>query len=117
MKRIFVVVFTLGLMITIPLAAETVEGILMDKMCSSMVAEKGFPAAKMHTKECALMPNCVASGYGVVTPAGEFYKFDSAGDKKASETLKQTDKKDNLTVTVEGKIEGDNIKVKSLKLT
>jgi hypothetical protein len=99
------------------LRAEMVEGILMDKMCSGMVAEKGFGAAKMHTKECALMPNCAASGYGVVTEDGEFLKFDASGDKKASEALKATGKKDNITVSVDGKVSGDTITVQSLKIT
>ena len=99
------------------LHAEMVEGILMDKMCSGMVAEKGFGAAKMHTKECALMPNCAASGYGVVTEDGKFLKFDASGDKKAAEALKATSKKDNITVSVDGKVSGDTITVQSLKIT
>ena len=117
MKRIFLAVLTAALMLSMPLAAETFEGILMDKMCSGMVAKKGFAAAKMHTKECALMPNCAESGYGVVTSDGKFLKFDDGGDKKAAKALKATDKKDNLTIKVDGKVNGDTLKVKSLKLT
>jgi hypothetical protein len=100
-----------------PLAAETVKGILMDKMCSGMVAEKGFAAAKMHTKDCALMPNCSASGFGVVTADGKFLTFDGKGNKQAMKALEATEKKDNLTVKVDGKIKGDQIKVKKLDLT
>lgn len=99
------------------LSAETVEGVLMDKMCSAKAAKEGFAAAKMHTNECALMPNCAKSGYGVVTEDGSFLKFDAAGDKQAAEALKATNKKDNITVTVDGKVSEDSIAVKSLKIT
>ncbi len=90
MKHIFLATCIAVLLSTTPLAAETVEGVLMDKMCSGMVAEKGFAAAKMHTKECALMPNCSASGYGVVTEDGKFVKFNKKGDKPALEALAGT---------------------------
>ena len=82
-----------------------------------MVAEKGVGAAKMHTKDCALMPNCKASGYGVVTADGTFLKFNKSGDKKAVKLLEGTDKKDNIGISVDGKVDGDSIKVKSLKLS
>ena len=39
----------------------------------------GIDAAKSHTKDCALMPKCKASGYGVVTADGKFLKFDEDG--------------------------------------
>ncbi len=117
MKHIFLATCIAVLLSTTPLAAETVEGVLMDKMCSGMVAEKGFAAAKMHTKECALMPNCSASGYGVVTEDGKFVKFNKKGDKPALEALAGTDKKNNITVSVDGKVQGQNIDMKSLKIT
>ena len=37
-------------LVSLLLAAENVEGILVDKMCSSKIVEKGYGAAKMHTK-------------------------------------------------------------------
>lgn len=117
MKHIYVVLFEFVLLTSVPLAAESVEGILMDKMCSGMVAKKGFDAAKSHTKDCALMDNCKASGYGVVTADGKFLKFDESGDQKAVKALQETNKKDNLNVNVEGKVEGDTIKVSNLKIT
>ena len=46
MKRTILVLFTL-LALSAPLAAEQVEGILMDKMCSGMVQKKGYAAAEM----------------------------------------------------------------------
>ncbi len=114
MKTTLLVLFSL--MLVIPAAAATVEGILIDNMCSMMVQKKGFGAAKMHQKSCALMPDCQKSGFGVATEAGKYYKLDDAGNKQALAALKGTDKEDNLTVTVDGSISGDTIAVKSLKL-
>ena len=101
----------------LPLAAENVEGYLVDKMCSGKIVEKGVDAAKMHTKMCAQMADCKASGYGVVTAEGKFLKFDGKGDKLAVTALEGTDKEDNISVKVDGKVDGGNIAVASLNLT
>ena len=67
MKRILITVSMLFVALSAPLAAEKVEGYLVDKACSAKVVKGGVDAAKAHTKDCALMPNCKESGYGVVT--------------------------------------------------
>ena len=117
MKRLALSLFAALMFVALPVAAETVDGYLVDKMCSGMIVEKGGGAAKMHTKQCALMPNCKASGYGVVTADGKFLKFDASGDKKATAALEGTAKKDDITVTVDGKVDGSSIAVQSLKIT
>ena len=63
------------------------------------------------------MPDCKASGYGVVTADGKYLKFDKAGDAKAVTLLEGTDKKDSIKVSVDGKVDGDNIVVSSLNLS
>src|SRR5690348_7611990 len=106
-----------GLMLMAGLAAAAqVNGILMDKMCSMKAAKEGQQAATMHTRECALMPPCQGSGYGVFTPDGKFLTFDDGGNAKALAALQASQKKDNLKVTVRGDVQGDTIKVTSLKL-
>lgn len=99
-----------------PLAAEEVEGYLIDKKCSAKVAAEGVDAAKMHTKDCALMPDCKASGYGVVTEDGKFLKFDKDGDGMAVKTLGFASGKDNIRVFVNGEVKGDTIKVVAIQL-
>src|SRR6516162_5600546 len=76
-------------------SAADVDGVLMDKMCSMKAMKDGQSAAAMHTKECALMPDCQKSGYGVFTADGRYLKFDAAGDEKAAAALQKTTKKDN----------------------
>lgn len=102
-----------------------VQGILIDQMCSSQAEvrivsgprlEGGMIVAEAHTRECALKPACQRSGYGVFTYDNKFLKFDAAGSRKALAALKASKKEDDLKVEVTGVIEGDMIKVASLKL-
>lgn len=106
-------------------SAAEVKGILIDQMCSSKAEvrivsgprlEGGMIVAEAHTRECALMPACQRSGYGVFTYDQKFLKFDPAGSRKALAALKASKKEDNLKVEVTGEVEGDMIKVSSLKL-
>jgi hypothetical protein len=106
-------------------SAAQVQGILIDEMCSSKAEvrivsgprlEGGMIVAEAHTRQCALMPACQRSGYGVFTYDNKFLKFDPAGSRKALAALKASKKEDDLKVEVTGEIMGDMIKVASLKL-
>ena len=105
-------------------SATEVKGVLMDKMCSgkaevrvlSTGIEGGMIVAEAHTRECALMPACQKTGYGIFTYDQKFLTFDPAGSKKALEAIKASKKLDDLEVVVTGEIKGDTIKVESLKL-
>jgi hypothetical protein len=97
----------------------------MDVMCSSKAEvrivsgprlEGGMIVAEAHTRECALMPACQKSGYGVFTYDNKFLKFDEAGSRKALAALRASKKEDDLKVEVTGEIQGDTIKVTTLKL-
>ena len=116
-KRILMTVCTLFVALSVPVAAEPVEGYLIDKMCSAKVAKKGVDAAKKHTKDCALMPDCKGSGYGVVTADGKFLKFDEDGDRMAAKVLGFASGKDNIKVTVDGEVKGSAITVKAIQLS
>ena len=96
--------------------AADVTGILIDKHCQASVMTGGQAKAQAHTRECALMPDCMAAGYAVFTPAGKVFSLDAAGNKLAVKSLQASKKKNNLTVQVSGDVSGDNIKVASLKL-
>lgn len=105
-------------------SAAEVKGVLMDKACSSKAEvrvlstgiEGGMIVAEAHTRECALMPACQKSGYGIFTYDQKFLAFDPAGSRKALEAIKASKKLDDLEVVVTGEIKGDTIKVESLKL-
>jgi hypothetical protein len=93
-------------------------GYLVDQMCGKRMvmddSKKSDAKASRHTKECALDENCKANGYGLVS-GGRFYKFDTAGDKKAEEFLRSTKKETDIKVSVAGVWEGENINVESIK--
>lgn len=106
-------------------SAAQVQGILIDQMCSSKAEvrivsgprlEGGMIVAEAHTRQCALMPQCERSGYGVFTYDQKFLKFDPAGNRKAVAALRASKKEDDLKVEVTGEIQGDMMKVASLKL-
>lgn len=106
-------------------SAAQVQGILIDEMCSSkaevhVVAgprlEGGMIVAEAHTRQCALMPDCQKSGYGVFTYDNKFLKFDAAGSRKALAALRASKKEDYLKVEVTGDIQDNTIKVATLKL-
>lgn len=97
----------------------TYTGYLMDKMCSGEATSSKDPmaSAKEHTRSCALMKSCMASGYGIVSDK-KFYPFDEKGNELAKQMLKTTKKKDNLSIEVVGTSTADgNIQVESLKET
>ncbi len=83
-----------------------VTGFLIDKNCSAGVAKKDNPmeAAAGHTKKCALMEKCVASGLGVFSD-GKFYELDDAGKTLAKAFLEKSTLDKGVEVTVEGTAE------------
>lgn len=83
---------------------------VVDTNCSAKVAAD--PDA--HTRACAL--KCEASGFGIITSDKKYIKFDAEGNKEIQEALKASSKKDHLRVDVTGDLQGDTLKVTSIKL-
>jgi hypothetical protein len=111
-----------------PPTSTMVQGVLIDKACSAraetrMVTgvnahmEGGMLWAYTHDRKCLLMPACQRSGYGVFTfESTKFLPFDPAGNQKALVLIQAGKKQDDMRVEVIGQIDGDKIKVTSLKL-
>jgi hypothetical protein len=110
--KIVASLLALGLMATPALAApKTFNDVsVIDVACS----KKGAADADSHTRECAL--GCAKSGFGIVTADKKFLKFNAAGNTKMLEALKASDKTDHIRVDVSGDVDGDTIKVISVKL-
>ena len=116
MKALFRFVVVVGLLSAFAYAA-SVQGILVDRACGAkMAAANDQKAAAGHTRECALMPPCVGSGYGVLTADGKFVILDDAGNKKAEAALKASKKTDDMKVQVTGDPSGETMKVSSVKI-
>ena len=90
----------------------TLRGHLVDQMCGGEV--KDAAKAAEHSKECALMDHCAASGFGIFAD-GKYVKFDAGGSKKAKELVEKTKKEKNLTIVAEGTLVGETLTVVSLK--
>jgi len=110
--KVLASILALGLMAAPALAAtKTFTDVpVVDQNCSKKVAAN--PDA--HTRDCALM--CAKSGFGVITSDNQYLKFDDAGNKEIIKELKASSKKDHLRVDVKGDVEGDTLKVQSVKL-
>jgi hypothetical protein len=92
-------------------SAETYKNVaVVDANCSAKVAAD----PDSHTRACAL--KCEASGFGIITGDKKFIKFDATGNKEITEALKASEKKDHLRVDVSGDVQGDTLKVTSVKL-
>ena len=83
---------------------------VVDTMCAKKVAAN--PDA--HTRDCALQ--CQGSGFAIVTSDQKLLKFDADGNQKVLAQLKSSKKQDHLRVDVSGDVQGDTLKVKSVKL-
>ena len=106
----------------------TIKGILLDTECSPnaearMVStptpnfEGGTVWAYTHTRKCLLMPACQRSGYGVYSlDTYKYLSFDAAGNQKAAAALAASKREDDIRVEVTGQVDGDRIKVASLKI-
>lgn len=98
----------------LPLAAATqtwTDVPLIDQKCSAKFKPN---TADTHTRSCALV--CESSGYGILTADGAFLKFDKAGSQKALAELKVSTKTDHLRATVTGELEGNTLKMQTIKL-
>ena len=83
---------------------------VIDVSCSKKAAAN----ADAHTKECALA--CEKSGFGILNADQKFLKFDAKGNAEIAKELKASEKTDHLRVDVKGNVEGDTLKVESVKL-
>jgi hypothetical protein len=94
------------------------KGYLVDADCAKTMVTKDNPMEKAaaHTRECALMEGCAASGYGIVTE-GKFLKFDVKGSRRAKELIEKSSRKDHLYSEVRGVKKGDGVTVTSIKET
>jgi hypothetical protein len=87
-----------------------VKGYLIDNVCAHEIsAERNYADdAKEHSTGCAIMPECVTSGYAVAE-GHKLYKLDDAGNKLALAVFKLTNSKRGVMVEVEGTVDGTTL--------
>jgi len=114
MKRSLLAFAILGLISMAPLAAETVEGILIDN--KSVGKMKTYEAAKSHMRSAALAANAKKGGYSIIKQDGSAVKLDDRGNMLAVATLEASDKQKDLRVAAEGDVSGGVMATKELRL-
>lgn len=87
-------------------AATTIMGTIIDNMCANAQSPATLgDFVRTHTKSCATMPQCAASGYSLYSN-GRLMKFDQASNTKIEEFLRQGDSKLDVIVEVQETPEG-----------
>jgi hypothetical protein len=92
--------------------AVTLKGDIIDNMCAGAHKDGLADFVKAHTKECALAPQCQASGYSIFTD-GKLIKFDAESNPLIAEFLKSPDSK--LQVKVIANKVGDELNIVSIE--
>lgn len=91
----------------------TLSGVVVDNACASGHKADIGEFVKTHTKDCALMPGCIASGYSLYTSDGHLTAFTKASNTKIVKFLKG--KKATLSVEVKVKKAGSEFELVSIK--
>jgi len=89
----------------------TLKGDIIDNMCANGHKDELADFVKTHTKKCALMPSCAASGYSLYAD-GELHRFDVTSNAKIEEFLKEENSK--LQVVVIAKKIGEELSLVSI---
>jgi hypothetical protein len=114
MRRIALVLLTAAALSAF--AAETkVQGYLVDLACASEEGQKPGFGAK-HSKMCLQMPECVKSGYGVLTDDKKVIKFDAQSNAKAKQFIAGMKKDKDIKVNVTGTVNGERMTVSKIEL-
>jgi len=97
------------------------SGMLVDSGCYEMEernvtlkAEEVNHDRDFEIRQCA--PKAMSKSFAVVQQSGEMFKLDSAGNAKAAELVRKTEKKSALRVTVSGEMSKATVKVDSIVL-
>jgi len=80
-------------------AAMEMKGTIIDNNCANANKKNLAVFIKTHTKECALMPACMATGYALYS-GSMLYKFDKASTSKIADFLKLPGSKLDVVVMV-----------------
>lgn len=103
MKRVIPIVLALCFVVSLAFAqgAETaaITGDIIDNMClDAHKTEDIAQFVKGHSKQCAITPECEASGYSIYSE-GVVNKFDKESNARIAEFLKKEDSKLQVVVT------------------
>lgn len=110
---------TVALSVVLPLTCEASElwkGYVIDQMCAKSHKSDPHPLnfVKNHTRDCALMEACRASGYALYSD-GKWFNLDKNGNKLTEKVIAASSKSRGFHVAVQGDLAGNTIKVKDIQ--
>ena len=115
--------FVLLALVSIPLQAKPspgknvhLHGTLIDMTCWNDRSGDTSTLLREHTKRCMQMPDCIASGYAIVTPDGQVYKMDAVSNDSTTKWIAATQQDANWRVDVKGRVENGLLDVKKIQL-
>jgi hypothetical protein len=114
MKRMLLILFA-ATALTSFAADTTIKGYLVDIACAQEDGSKPGFGAK-HTKQCLQMPECVTSGYGVLTDDKKVIRFDKAGNDQTKKFIAGLKKESDIKVAVTGAVNGDSMTISKIEL-
>ena len=91
----------------------TLHGTIIDNHCAAANKDSLATFIKTHTKECALMPDCEASGYSIYTKEGKLHPFLHQNTATIADYLKV--KTHTLHAVVKAEMVGDSLKLETIK--
>jgi hypothetical protein len=94
-------------------AKMTIHGTIIDNACATANKDTLPAFLKSHTKDCALMPGCEASGYSIYTKDGKLHPFLYKDTKTIADFLKV--KSNTLHAVVTAEMVGDSLKLETIK--
>jgi hypothetical protein len=114
MKRFAYLLLAVALISMVSLAADviTLKGTIIDNKCAEANKADLANFIKTHTKQCALMPDCMASGYSLYAD-GKLQKFDKDSNAKIVKFLKF--ERSKLAVEVNVTVVGDELHLVLIK--
>lgn len=93
----------------------TLSGYVVDQKCAKGIAKKSnmMEKAAAHTRDCALMENCAASGYGIFSE-GKYYRFDEKGSATAKALLEKSKRTKEMYFKAVGQLVDGTLNIASL---
>ena len=93
------------------------RGYLIDNTCwNNRDGKDDQKLLREHTKNCLQMPDCIKSGYAVVTADGQVYPMDAASNASTTQWIAATQRDDNWLVEVKGHWLDGKLDVKKIQL-
>ncbi len=95
---------------------QTLTGTLVDITCATDTKRNLTKLRSEHTRRCLLMPICAESGYALLTDGDEVLRFDGKGNELARKLIEKHSHTQSWRVSIEGTIQGDQLKLERIRL-